>query len=72
LSDVRRFATGFGVVLAAAIGCAIGAEQEPGCHVDADCGAGFTCAAGACFRTTTGLTDPVLDGGDAGDADDSG
>jgi hypothetical protein len=50
--------------LAAAVGCALGPEQEPGCHDDAECGAGFTCAAGACFRTTTPRT--PADAGAAG------
>jgi hypothetical protein len=61
-----------GLLAAAAIGCAIGAEQEPGCQADADCGDGWTCRAGACFRTTTGRTDPIVDGGDGGDADGGG
>jgi hypothetical protein len=56
--------------LAAAMGCAIGAEQEPGCHTDADCGGGWTCRAGACFATSTGFSDP--DAGDAGDAGPDG
>jgi hypothetical protein len=64
--------------LLAALGCAIGPEQEPGCQDDAACGAGFTCRAGACFRTTTGRTLPDAggageDGGDAGeDGGDAG
>ncbi len=59
-------------MLASVIGCAIGAEQEPGCHADADCGDGWTCAAGACFQTTTGQSSPSVDGGDGGDAGDDG
>ncbi len=69
---MRRIAASIGLLLASAIGCAVGTEQEPGCHVDADCDPGWTCRAGACFHTTTGLTDPAADGGDAGDADDAG
>jgi hypothetical protein len=56
----------------AAPGCALGTEREPGCHADTDCGGGWTCRAGACFRATTGLTPPVVDGGDAGDGGDTG
>jgi hypothetical protein len=36
-----------------AIGCALGPEDEPGCHEDAECGQGFACVAGACFRATS-------------------
>jgi hypothetical protein len=61
-----------GALLGAALGCAIGPEQEPGCHDDAACGAGFTCRAGACLRTTTGHTPPGDDGGDPGDSGDVG
>jgi hypothetical protein len=53
--------------------CALGEEDEPGCHADAECGGGFVCRAGACFRLTTGLSppqDPAEDGGDGGDAGD--
>ncbi len=64
-------ATSTGMILAAAIGCALGTEQEPGCHVDAECGEGWTCRAGACFQATTGQPRPVVDGGDAG-GDDAG
>jgi hypothetical protein len=53
----------------AALGCALGPEQEPGCHDDADCDDGFTCLSGACFRTTTDRSAPAMDGGD-GAADD--
>jgi hypothetical protein len=51
-----------------ALGCALGTEQEPGCHGDGDCGAGWVCRAGACFGLTTGLSSPdaAADGGDAG------
>jgi hypothetical protein len=52
-----------GTLLGVAVGCTVGSEQEPGCQTDADCGAGWTCAAGACFRATTGLS--LADGGDA-------
>jgi hypothetical protein len=52
--------------LAGAIGCALGPEQEPGCHDDADCGEGVTCRAGACFWTTTPGS-PSDAGGEAGD-----
>jgi hypothetical protein len=68
---VRLLAVGVIALLNAAVGCAIGDEQEPGCHTDADCGGGSTCRAGACFRSTTGLTPPVVNGGDAGDGGDS-
>jgi hypothetical protein len=54
------------------IGCAIGAEQEPGCHADADCGDGWVCAAGACFQSTTGQSSPAVDGGDAGEDGEPG
>ena len=50
--------------LAAVVGCALGPEQEPGCHDAAECGAGFTCRAGACFRTTTDRS--PTDAGDGG------
>jgi hypothetical protein len=56
------------MLAAAAIGCALGAEQEPGCRLDADCGEGWICRAGACFQTTTGRSSAVVDSGDAGDA----
>lgn len=36
---------------AAALSCAVGPEQEPGCHTDGDCGGGLACRAGACFQT---------------------
>lgn len=38
----------------AAIGCALGAEEAPGCHDDAECGGGFVCRAGACFSAEEG------------------
>jgi hypothetical protein len=67
----RAIASLFALTIAGAIGCAIGPEQEPGCHVDAECGEGWTCRAGACFRTTTDRSSPsVVDAGDAGDAGD--
>jgi hypothetical protein len=53
-----------------AIGCVLGPEQEPGCHHDIDCGDGFTCRAGACFRATTDRSPPATDAGDAA-ADDA-
>jgi hypothetical protein len=46
--------------IVAAIGCTIGPEQEPGCQGDGDCGGGFVCRGGACFREV------LPDGGDAG------
>jgi hypothetical protein len=51
------------------LGCVIGTEEPPGCETDADCGAGLTCRAGACFGTTTPRSPPpdAGDGGDAGD-----
>ena len=55
---------GVAIVLTALDGCALGTEQEPGCHADAECADGGICRAGACFWATTGLTNP----GDAGDA----
>lgn len=60
-----------GAPLILAIGCAIGPEQDPGCHVDAECGTGWTCRAGACFRDTTDRTNPSVDAGDAGDMGDA-
>jgi hypothetical protein len=71
---VRRTATRTPVFTAAAaailvtvIGCALGTEQEPGCHAAADCGDGWICTAGACFQATTGQSSPAFDGGDGGD-----
>lgn len=49
-----RFALALIGLAAAAIGCALGDEQEPGCHGDGECGGGFVCRAGACFRDTAG------------------
>jgi Cys-rich repeat protein len=48
------------LLAAAAYGCTLGPEQPPGCQSDGDCGGGFTCRAGACFR------DVLPDGGDGG------
>lgn len=67
LTRVRAAWIALAVALGAAVGCALGPEQEPGCKVDADCDEGFVCKAGACFRTTTGHTPPEADGGDAAD-----
>ncbi len=57
-------------MLAVTIGCALGPEQAPGCKVDADCDDGFTCVAGACFRTPTPTSPPAVDAGDGGDGGD--
>jgi hypothetical protein len=66
----RSFVALCTLTIGCAIGCAIGTEQEPGCHVDAECGEGWTCRAGACFRTTTDRSSSsVVDAGDAGDGD---
>jgi hypothetical protein len=54
---------GVEILILAAIGCAVGPEQEPGCHGDTDCGEGWICRAGACFQATP----DVADGGDSGD-----
>lgn len=67
----RRIAGATAIALVmVAIGCALGPEQEPGCQRDADCGEGFVCSAGACFRTTTERSLPSTDAGDdaGGDA----
>jgi hypothetical protein len=58
-----------GAAITVAVGCALGPEQEPGCHHDAECGEGFTCRAGACFRTTTDRSSPATDAGDAAVSD---
>ena len=50
--------------IVAALGCALGPELSPGCQDDAECGAGYTCRAGACFRTTTPRS--PTDAGDGG------
>jgi hypothetical protein len=54
-------------------GCTLGEEQAPGCRVDHpnDCGAGYTCREGVCFRPTTGLTPPDASASDAGASDAS-
>jgi hypothetical protein len=58
-------AAGVEILLTVTVGCVLGSEHEPGCQVDADCGDGWFCRAGACFQTTTGRSLPVVDGGDA-------
>jgi hypothetical protein len=49
--------------------CALGGDEAPGCHADADCAPGSVCRSGACFSVSTGLSaphDPAR--ADAGDA----
>ncbi len=65
--------------LSAGAGCVLGSPGEPGCTEDAECGEGFACRAGACFRENSGgalvpadAGDDLLDGGDdGGDASDA-
>lgn len=54
-------------IAALAASCVVGADEEPGCHSDAECGTGV-CRAGACFAVGPGSTpvDPSLDAGDDG------
>jgi hypothetical protein len=62
-----RIVFGFSAALALPLACVLGEEREPGCQRDDECGDGFVCRDGACFRFTTGLSpphDPSLD--DAG------
>ncbi len=64
----------FGLVwlaaLAALAGCVLGSPGDAGCTEDAECGEGFSCRAGACFREDNGGPKVAADGGD--DAGDSG
>jgi hypothetical protein len=62
--------------LAVFAGCVLGSPDDPGCTEDAECGEGFSCRGGACFRENhgglpvpadAGADTDVLDGG--GDAD---
>lgn len=48
--------------------CTLGSDEPPGCRADhpEDCGTGWTCRAGVCFRTTTPLSPPA-EAGDVGD-----
>jgi len=62
----------FGIAAAsAAAGCVLGGPEDPGCSEDAECGEGFACRAGACFRESTGGAFVGVDAGDAGDASDA-
>jgi hypothetical protein len=58
---------------AAIVACALGEPEDPGCQANVDCGEGFTCRAGACFRLV-GEPSPPPDTSaeDAGDAAESG
>lgn len=58
--------------LSAGVGCVLGGPGEPGCSEDAECGDGYACRAGACFRESTGGAFVPPDAGDAGDVDDAG
>jgi hypothetical protein len=59
------------VALIAASACVLG-DEDAGCRSDAECSAGFSCRAGACFRFTTAPSPPrdPRDGGDGGDSGD--
>lgn len=60
--------------LSAGAGCVLGSPGDPGCAEDAECGEGFSCRAGACFRENDGGAPAPADGGDGasdgGDASD--
>jgi hypothetical protein len=49
--------------------CVLGAPEDPGCSEDAECGGGYSCRAGACFRETSGATFVPVDAGDDANAD---
>ncbi len=55
--------------MAVLAGCVLGAPEEGGCSEDAECGEGFSCRAGACFRETTGGAFVPPDAGDDADSD---
>jgi hypothetical protein len=51
-----------------AVACAIGDEEEPGCHDDSECDGG-ACREGACFTITFGQSPPNDPGSSDGGAD---
>jgi Cys-rich repeat protein len=66
---VRRWiVVGVASWLALLAGCVLGGSEEPGCTEDAECGEGFSCRAGACFKERSGVVAPADAGADA-DAD---
>jgi len=68
---MRRWTLLLPLAIAAVASCAVGEEEEPGCHRDADCDGG-TCRNGACFKVTFGQSPPVdPPGDDAGSTDSS-
>ncbi len=52
------------------VACVLGEPEEPGCQIDAECGQGLVCRAGACFRLigdqSTAPPDASIDAGDQG------
>lgn len=72
----RKLLIGALAALSAVVGCVLGGPEEPGCTEDAECGAGFSCRAGACFREESRGGAVPSDAGDAStkdaDVDDGG
>lgn len=71
---MRRFIVlGLAAWIAALVGCVLGEAEEPGCVEDAECGEGYACRAGACFRELSGSPFVPADAGaDAADDGDAG